>query len=93
MIPAPQKRKANFLTQQRYILINNIIKGTICESEVKPNYDYVNKQRIFEDDVTILPNENMMQDFAFFIEELRINALADKSDENILIKVMNVMNL
>ena len=65
----------------------------MCESEVDPNVYYVNEERVFEDYVTILPNEIVFQDFAFFVEKRRINALADKLDENLLLKVMNVMKL
>ena len=81
------------MTQQRDILINDIIKVTVCELEVEPNCDDVNKERIFEDDVMSLPNENIFQDFAFVVEKQRINSLVDKSDENILLKAMNMVNL
>ena len=59
----PEDVYQHFLTQHRDILINDIINGTVCESEVEPNFDDVNKERIFEGDVTILPNENTFQAF------------------------------
>ena len=74
-------------------MINNIIKGTVCESEVEPNCGDMNRERILEDNVTSLPNENIFQDFAFVVEKRRINTMADKSDDNIILKVMNVMKL
>ena len=76
----------HFLTQHRYTLINYIIKGTVCESEVEHNCDDVNEERIFEDDVTSLPNENIFQDFSFVVKKIRINYLSDKSDDKFFSK-------
>ena len=89
----PEDADQHFLIQQRYILINDIIKGIVCKPEVEPNCGHVKEERIFEDDVTSLPNENIFQVFSFVVKTRRINALAEKSDDNILLKAMNVMKL
>ena len=89
----PEDVYQHFLTQHRDILINYIINGTVCEAEVEPNFDDVNEERIFEGDVTILPNEDTFQAFEFVVEKWKINALDDKSYENIILKAMNVMKL
>ena len=69
MLPEPQNIQTNiFLTQLRDILINDIIKGTVSESEVEPKCDDVNKEQIFGGDITSLTNENICQAFAFIIE-------------------------
>ena len=68
----------HFLTQQRDILINDIIKVTVCYSEVELNCYDVNEERNFGDDGTSLPNGNTFQDFAFVVEKRRINTLSDK---------------
>ena len=81
------------MTQQIYIMINDIIKGTVWESKLEPNCDDVNEDRIFEDDGTSLPNENISQAFSFVVEKQRINALSEKSYNNIILKSMNVMKL
>ena len=83
----------HFLTQQRDILINDIIKRIVCESEVEPSYDCVNKELIFEDDVTSMQNENLLKAFSFVAKKRRINALADKSYDNLILKAMSVMKL
>ena len=89
----PEDVYQHFLTQHRDILINDIINGTVCEVEVEPNFDDVNEEHIFEDDVTILPNENIFQAFEFVVEKRNINALDEKSYDNLILKALNVMKL
>ena len=49
----PEDADQHFLTQQINILINDIIKGTVYESELEPSFDNVNKERwIVEEDHT-----------------------------------------
>ena len=40
-----------------------------------------------------MTNENKFQYFAFIVEKLRINVMADKSDSNLLLKERNYMKL
>ena len=49
--------------------MNDIIKEKWRESEVEPNCDDGNEERIFEDDGTSPPNENICRTFAFFVEK------------------------
>ena len=65
----------------------------MCESEVEPNYDDVNKERIFEDDVTSLSNEKIFKAFTFIAVKWQWNALDYKSDDNLIPKAMNVLKL
>ena len=49
-------------------MINDTIKGTVCELEVKHNGYDRNKERIFEDGVTSLPNETYFNIFCLLLK-------------------------